>query len=152
MPSIHATTFTRQHVLTALALFSLGTVALLSGCGKSLPDGMVKAKGQILLDGEPLTHSGEGLFILNLATEENSNTSTALFDQTNGTFEIVIQPGEYIAVVTATDGFDQDDEKRGRVIPAKSLVPKKYSSLRTSDAAVVVPAGGGELVVELKSS
>ena len=131
---------------TVIATFALLTL----GCGKP-SDGRVKALGTVLLDGQPLTHDGEGLFIINLANESNTITSTAKFSKTDGTFEIVIQPGDYVAVVTATDGFDQDDERRGRVIPAKSLVPEKYRSLKTSDANVTVPETGGELTVALTS-
>ncbi|MGA1618165.1 MAG: hypothetical protein ACO37F_06585 [Pirellulales bacterium] len=135
---------------TIFSLISLAGISLiLSGCGNGLPAGKVRAMGKVLLDGQPITHTGDGLFIVNLASKENSNTSTARFDKTDGTFEIIIEPGEYIASVTATDGFDQDDERRGRVIPAKSLVPEKYKSLDTSDAAVVVPANGGEILVQL---
>ena len=137
---------------TTFSLISLAGISLiLSGCGNGLPAGKVKAMGQVLLDGQPITHDGDGIFIVNLASKENSNTSTARFDKADGTFEIIIEPGEYIASVTATDGFDQDDEKRGRVIPAKSLVPKKYNSLDTSDAAVIVPANGGEILIQLMS-
>ena len=143
----------RGSFLSPSAIFAVALLAmslLVSGCGQR-SDGRVKARGVILLDGLPLTHDGEGLSIINLASKKNGNTATARFDKSDGTFEIIIEPGEYIACITATDGFDQDDEKRGRTIPAKSLVPAKYSQLDTSDAAVVVPAGGGEISVQLKS-
>lgn len=145
-----AGTITRRCISFVFAVAVVGIPLLLSGCGKP-SDGRVTVKGTIMLDGQPLTHSGEGQSIINLATKENSNTTTARFNKADGTFEIVIQPGEYIASVTATDGFDEDDEKRGRTIPAKSLVPKKYNSLDTSDATVVIPASGGEVTVQLKS-
>jgi len=144
------TQFAPKWSTTIFSLISLAGISLiLSGCGNGLPAGKVRATGKVLLDGQPITHTGDGLFIVNLASKENSNTSTARFDKTDGTFEIIIEPGEYNASVTATDGFDQDDERRGRVIPAKSLVPEKYKSLDTSDAVVVVPANGGEILVQL---
>ena len=140
----------QQSLTSIFSIISLSAFVL-TGCGNGLPAGKVKATGKVLLDDQPITHSGDGLFIVNLANKNNSNTSTARFDKTDGSFEIVIEPGEYIASVTATDGFDQDDEKRGRVIPAKSLVPKKYNSLDTSDATVLVPDNGGEILVQLTS-
>ena len=140
----------QQSLTSIFSIISLSALVL-TGCGNGLPAGKVKATGKVLLDGQPITHSGDGLFIVNLANKNNSNTSTARFDKTDGSFEIIIEPGEYIASVTATDGFDQDDEIRGRVIPAKSFVPKKYHSLDTSDATVLVPKNGGEIVVQLIS-
>ena len=140
----------QQSLTSIFSIISLSALVL-TGCGNGLPAGKVKATGKVLLDGQPITHSGDGVFIVNLANKNNSNTSTARFDKTDGSFEIIIEPGEYIASVTATDGFDQDDEIRGRVIPAKSFVPKKYHSLDTSDATVLVPKNGGEIVVQLTS-
>ena len=140
----------QQSLTSIFSIISLSALVL-TGCGNGLPVGKVKATGKVLLDGQPITHSGDGLFIVNLANKNNSNTSTARFDKTDGSFEIIIEPGDYIASVTATDGFDQDDEIRGRVIPAKSFVPKKYHSLDTSDATVLVPKNGGEIVVQLIS-
>lgn len=127
----------------------LGCMVLVSGCGRGLPAGKVRVTGQITLDGTPLTHTGEGIFLINLASNENTETAAAQFDPASGEFSLVIAPGDYVACVKATDGFDEDDSRRGRIIYAKSLVPKKYGSLRTSDAAVSVPPNGGQILVEL---
>jgi hypothetical protein len=143
----HENLFHRVHVMVAAAV--IVTPLVVTGCGERLPGGMVKVQGKILLDDQPLTHNGDGVFILNLASKTNTNTSTARFNKSDGAFEIVIQPGEYIATVTATDGFDQDNPKNGTVTPAKSLVPEKYRVFGTSDAKVVVPPNGGEITVQL---
>ncbi len=137
-------------IITAVLI--TGVLTVFAGCGGSgLPDGKVRVSGKILLDGVPLTHAGEGNFLINLANESLTETSACRFDPADGTFSLVIAPGDYTATVQATDGFEEDDERRGRVIPAKSLVPKKYDSLKTSDAKVTVVGNGGVITVELTS-
>jgi hypothetical protein len=49
----------------------------------------------------------------------------------------------------ATECYDENDEKRGRIILAKSLIPEKYNLLNTSDATVTVGPSGGRITVEL---
>jgi hypothetical protein len=132
-----------------LVLVISSFISAATGCGRNLPEGKVRVSGTVLLNGEPLTHDKEGMFTINFASKQNSHTSAARFDRANGTFELIIEPGEYIASVTATDGYDEDDEKRGRIIPAKSLIPEKYNLLNTSDATVTVGPSGGRITVEL---
>lgn len=103
-----------------------------------------------MLDDKPLTHSGKGLFTVNLSTTKNATGSAARFSPTDGSFTMVVEPGEYVATVIATDGFDSDEG--GKISYAKSLVPKKYTSLQTSDVAITVPATGGRITVPLKSN
>ena len=100
------------------------------GCGPKLPGGKVKIAGTVMLDGSPLA---------------------ARFDRATGTFEMVVEPGDYIATVRATDGFEVEDEKRGTVTPAKSLIPGKYNSPGNSDVTVTVSPSGGEVSIQLSS-
>lgn len=130
-------------------LFTFLTLSL-TGCGTSLPDGMVKIKGTVTLDGSPLVCEGDGESYINFMSDTNGGGSGS-FDRTNGTFEMLLQPGDYTVVVRATDGFMQEDEKRGRIIPAKSLIPEKYNSAGNSDVTVTVPAEGGRIIVPLAS-
>ena len=64
---------------------------------------------------------------------------------------MVVEPGNYTATVRATDGFEVEDEKRGTVTPAKSLIPEKYRFPDNSDAKVIVPSAGGDVSIELSS-
>ena len=64
---------------------------------------------------------------------------------------MIIQPGKYNAVIRATDGFIEEDEKRGRVIPAKSLIPEKYSLSDESDISITVSPTGGDVSIQLSS-
>jgi hypothetical protein len=130
-------------------LFTFLTLSL-TGCGTSLPDGMVKINGTVTLDGSPLVCEGDGESYVNFMSDTNGGGSGS-FDRTNGTFEMLLEPGDYTVVVRATDGFMQEDEKRGRIIPAKSLIPEKYTTGKTSDASVSVLPEGGSVVVPLVS-
>lgn len=133
-------------MVTAAAAF-----LLLTGCGPSLPDGMVKIDGVVVLDGSPLICSGEGESYVNFLSDTNGGGAGS-FDRSNGTFEMIIQPGDYSVVVRATDGFDEEDmNRRGRIIPAKSLIPEKYTNSELSDVTVHVPPAGGSVVVSLAS-
>ena len=95
------------------------------GCGPKLPGGKVNIAGTVMLDGSPLICEGEGESFVNLSAENGGKGGAARFDRATGTFEMVVEPGDYIATVRATDGFEVEDEKRGTVTPAKSLIPGK---------------------------
>ena len=75
--------------VSALVL-GLGCMVLVSGCGRGVPAGKVRVIGQITLDGTPLTHAGEGMFLVNLASNENTETAAAQFDPASGEFSLVI--------------------------------------------------------------
>ena len=141
--------FTHLSHCLSCVLFTFLTLSL-TGCGTPLPDGMVKINGTVTLDGSPLICEGDGESYINFMSDTNGGGSGS-FDRTNGTFEMIVQPGDYTVVVRATDGFMQEDEKRGLVIPAKSLIPEKYNSAGNSDVNVTVPAEGGRIIVPLAS-
>ena len=69
----------------------------------------------------------------------------------HGLHHRTVLPGNYKAVIRATDGFMIEDEKRGRITPAKSLIPEKYSSSDDTDVTVTVSPSGGEVSIELSS-
>ena len=119
------------------------------GCGPKLPGGKVKIAGTVMLDGSPLVCEGPGESFVNLSAENGGKGGAARFDRATGTFEMVVEPGDYIATVRATDGFEVEDEKRGTVTPAKSLIPGKYNSPGNSDVIVTVSPSGGEVSVQL---
>ena len=134
-------------VVLGLAVSLLATV----GCGPKLPGGKVKITGTVMLDGSPLISEGDGESFVNLSAATGGKGGAARFDRATGSFEMVVEPGNYTATVRATDGFEVEDEKRGTVTPAKSLIPKKYGSPDNSDAKVIVPSSGGEVSIQLSS-
>lgn len=121
-----------------------------SGCGKQLPEGKTKIFGTVTVDGQPLVFLGEGLFAISFVAQEGTEVAGSRLDKSNGKFELVLSPGDYTAVVTATDGFGEEP-KPGVSIPPKSLVPTRYNSQDTSDVIVTVPPSGGAVEVPLKS-
>ena len=134
-------------VVLGLGVSLLATV----GCGPKLPGGKVKITGTVMLDGSPLICEGEGESFVNLSAKTGDKGGAARFDRGTGTFEMVLKPGDYTATVRATDGFEVEDEKRGTVTPAKSLIPGKYNSPGNSDVMVTVLPSGGEVSIQLSS-
>ena len=105
-----------------------------------------------MLDGSPLICEGEGESYVNLVSETGENGGgSGSFDRSTGGFEMAILPGNYKAVIRATDGFMVEDEKRGRITPAKSLIPEKYSSSDDTDVTVTVSPSDGEVNIQLSS-
>lgn len=144
--------FYRMAVTTVCAALFLG----LSGCGEKLPPGKTRIFGTVTVDGQPLTFAGEGIFAISLVAREGTEVAGNRLEKSDGSFELVLSPGDYIAVVTATDGFGSDGydpktQKVGKVIPPKSLIPDRYNSADSSDAVVTVPPSGGSVEVSLKS-
>ena len=144
--------FGRMALTASFFLLFLG----LSGCGEKLPPGKTKIFGTVTVDGQPLTFAGDGLFTINFVAKEGTEVAGNRLEKSNGKFELVLSPGDYIAVVTATDGFGSDGydpktQKVGKVIPPKSLIPIRYNTAETSDAFVAVPPSGGNVEVPLKS-
>ncbi len=135
----------------SVVMLSVGIGMLVSaGCGPKL-GGKVKITGTVMLDGSPLICEGEGESFVNLSAKTGGKGGAARFDRGTGTFDMVVEPGDYIATVRATDGFEVEDEKRGTVTPAKSLIPGKYNSPGNSDVMVTVPPSGGEVSIQLSS-
>ena len=140
----------RYSLLFPLVL--LTGVVCITGCGQKNTGGKVKINGTVMLDGSPLICEGEGESYVNLVSETGENGGgSGSFDRSNGAFEMAILPGNYKAVIRATDGFMVEDEKRGRVTPAKSLIPEKYSSSDDTDVTVTVSPSGGEVNIQLAS-
>ena len=130
----------------------LTSLVCITGCGQKNTDGRVRINGTVMLDGSPLICEGDGESYVNLVSETGENGGgSGSFDRSTGAFEMTILPGNYKAIISATDGFMVEDEKRGRITPAKSLIPEKYSSSDESDVTVTVPPAGGEVSIELSS-
>src|SRR6056300_257873 len=72
----------------------------LSGCGEKLPPGKTKIFGTVTVDGQPLTFAGDGLFTINFVAQEGREIAGNKLDKSDGRFDLVLSPGDYIAVVT----------------------------------------------------
>ena len=135
-----------------LVLLLFGCLICITGCGQKNTDGKVRINGTVMLDGSPLICEGDGESYVNLVSETGENGGgSGSFDRSTGAFEMAILPGNYKAVIRATDGFMIEDEKRGRITPAKSLIPEKYSSSDDTDVTVTVSPSGGEVSIQLSS-
>ena len=135
-----------------LPLVLLTGLVCITGCGQKNTDGRVRINGTVMLDGSPLICEGEGESYVNLVSETGENGGgSGAFDRSTGVFEMTILPGNYKAVISATDGFMIEDVERGRITEAKSLIPEKYSSSEDTDVTVTVSPSGGEVSIQLSS-
>jgi hypothetical protein len=136
---------------TALQLFRVVSLAIavmalsgLAGCGKKAvgPAGSVAVSGKITCGGEPVPQGS----IIFQADKGGSVTAKI---GAGGSFQTMLVPGEHLVVVNAKDGVDTMDEK-GNPVPARSLVPEKYSSGKTSGLKVTVSPKGDPLTIALE--
>lgn len=119
------------------------------GCGSKIPPGKVRIRGFVTVDEKPLTFSGDGIFSVTFVAAAGSESAGAKLDKSSGMFTMVLSPGEYTAVVVATDGFGEEP-RPGKVIAPKSLIPEKYGNVATSGVTVDVPPHGGNVIVSLR--
>lgn len=124
--------------IVALAL------AIVVGCsaGPKGPAGAVKVSGKVTCGGDPLP-TGTLIF------QGGGGASVTARIEKGGTFTTMLMPGEHTVVVNAKDGVDTMDEK-GNPVPAKSLVPEKYASSKTSGLTVTVTSKGDPLSIALE--
>lgn len=135
----------RHHYFTiVLCLLSVGNF----GCWSKLPPGKVQIRGLVTVDDKPLTFDGDGIFSITLVAAGQSESAGAKLDKSSGTFTMVLSPGDYTAVIIATDGFGEEP-RPGKVIAPKSLIPEKYSDLTTSGLTVTIPPRGGKVTIPL---
>lgn len=136
----------RRHRYFALVLCLLSVGHF--GCWSKLPPGKVQIHGLVMVDGEPLTFGGDGIFSVTLVATGQSESAGAKLDKSSGRFTMVLSPGDYTAVIIATDGFGEEP-RPGKVIAPKSLIPEKYGDLTTSGVTVTVPPRGGNVTIPL---
>ena len=117
---------------------------VLAGCGKKAvgPAGSVAVSGTITCGGEPVP---QGSIIFQ---QQDKGSVTAKI-AAGGTFQTMLVPGEHLVVVNAKDGIDTMDEN-GKPVPARSLVPEKYSSGKTSGLKVTVTPKGDPVTIALE--
>lgn len=135
----------RHHYFAiVLCLLSVGHF----GCWSKLPPGKVQIRGLVTVDDKPLTFGGDGIFSITLVAAGQSESAGAKLDKSSGRFTMVLSPGDYTAVIIATDGFGEEPCP-GKVIAPKSLIPEKYSDLTTSGLTVTIPPRNGNVTIPL---
>ena len=117
-----------------------GCLLLGVGCEKEevLVEGRAHARGVVLLDGEPLVGGGTVKF----QSVKNSRIRVSVKLDQDGQFRVAQAPaGEVrMSVVTTPD-----------IYPEMTPIPKKYSSLKTSNLTGTIEHGVESFEIELKS-
>lgn len=142
MLSTHASA-TAYAVRFLVSAVVIAAVIAADGCGPKAigPAGSVRVSGALTCGGEPVP-MGTIIF-----QPVKGGSVTARIED-GGAFNTMLVPGDYSVVVNAMDGGDTMDEK-GRPVPARRLVPQKYSSGATSDIKVTVTPKGDPLTIAL---
>lgn len=117
----------------ALAMMVFGAI----GCGRQGPPGMLWVTGKVLYEGKPLPE-GAVHFLAEVKGTTGSSGSARL---TNSRYGLYLAPGEYAVAVVSEEGVAEMDRKTGRMIPAKSRIPAKYTAVTTSGLKVTFDNG-----------
>lgn len=126
--------YVRWWRLAALALVVVsGTV----GCGTQGPAGMLWVTGTVLHDGKPLQEGAVHF----LAREKGAAGSSGSSRLTSSRYGLYLAPGDYAIAVVSEEGVAVMDMKTGRMIPAKSRIPEKYTSVTTSGLEATFDGG-----------
>ncbi|MEI6239159.1 MAG: hypothetical protein WCR51_02100 [Planctomycetia bacterium] len=118
------------------------SLALL-GCGKPVPNGMVRVHGSISYEGKRLPDG-----TINFEAADGKGSATARI-QADGSFAAVMPPGAYRAMICSQDGVITFD-KNFKPIEPPSRIPKRYENLETSGLEFKVPTNDGQLTINLE--
>jgi hypothetical protein len=117
----------------ALALMVSSTV----GCGRQGPPGMLWVTGTVLYEGQPLPEGAVHF----LAQGKGSAGSSGSARLSNSRYGLYLAPGEYAVAIISEEGVAVMDRKTGRMIPAKSRIPEKYTAVTTSGLKATFDTG-----------
>ena len=138
-------------------LFLIPGLLAVSGCKEPKLKGLVSVRGTITYQGEPLEGAAVCFTPKDFQTGDRHGTGKT---DSQGKFvlrtigEPGILPGEYVVTVIKNEVIPRNqtppvDPKTGRPIPGRRapaevnpLIPKRYSSSKTSDVYVVVKKNG----------
>lgn len=121
----------------------LAFTALASGCSRPIPAGMLRVRGEVRYQGQPLP---DGVIMLEAVEGKGSAAGRIL---SGGAFEAIVSPGEYQVAVRSLDGVATYDRERKLVKP-KSRIPERYGSIATSGLKLTVTPRGDRLAVSLE--
>lgn len=134
----------------ALLLIVVG-IGLCGGCG----DGLASVRGQVLLDGAPLTGGGDTRAMVYLYPEGGTGAPAVGLVDENGEFSVStgakrgVEPGAYLVTISASRLIGEDVPGVPR--SAERLTPPKYADPRRSGLRVEVDEGSNEYEFALKS-
>ena len=114
----------RRTVATGVATL---LVATLVGCGKSGPPGTIWVSGAVLYDGKSLPDGA-----VHFAAKGKATPATAAARLVGSRYGLYLVPGAYAVAVVSEEGVPVMDMKTGLEIPAKSRIPRKYTTVTTS--------------------
>lgn len=134
-----------MHVFRWLGLLAACFVIAgwLVGCSEPPPAGMVRVTGIVSHGGKPLPDG-----TINFERMSGSGSATARI-QGGGSFEAVMPPGDYQAMICSQEGTVTFD-KQFRPIEPPSRIPKKYEQLGTSGLTFTIPPKGIRLTIDLE--
>ena len=124
----------------------LSTLVTLLGCGGN----PATVTGIVTIDGEPLERGKVGFTPLSGGLKAIGKI------ESNGNYELStnresgLQVGEYLATVISTEPGVMDPDG-GPPMPGKSLIPKRYGRVRTSDLSFSVKGGSNTIDIALSS-
>ena len=120
-----------------------GSVALAALCvnvgcgGPKGPPGSIWVNGSVLYDGKSLPEA-----VVHFAPKEQATAGSGGAARLKGNrFGLFLQPGNYLVAVISEEGVAETDMKTGRMIPAKSRIPEKYTSVTTSGLEATFDTG-----------
>lgn len=125
-----------------LGLLTIGLTLL--GCGKPVPNGMVRVAGTISFRGDRLPDG-----TINFEAAEGRGSATARI-QSDGSFVAVMPPGTYRAMVCSQDGVVTFEKDSFKPIEPPSRIPKKYEHPETSGLSFTIPPDSGNLIINLE--
>jgi hypothetical protein len=137
----------KQRVLRKVAAWIsyLVVVVAVVGCGPTAPVGAIWVSGTILHEGKPLSEGA--VHFLAKDRTALASWSTRLKD---GKFGLYIQPGDYALAVVSEEGVAEMDMKTGRMIPAKSRIPVRYTTVTESGLEAKVDARNRMVAIVLE--
>jgi hypothetical protein len=110
------------------------TALALTGCGdRSGPPGTIPVTGTVVYAGRPLPDGS-----VHFAPDSGGGGGAARL--ANGSFRVHLVPGSYRIAVISTEGFEQVDPKTGGMLPGKSRIPGRYTTVETSGLAATIDA------------
>lgn len=125
-------------------LLVLIATALFSGCGDGRPK-VVKTSGQVLLNGEPLTFTGDGFVQV---IPKDSRPATGKINPSDGTFTLT--------TFEEGDGAVQGEHPVTVIVnalgpggSAVGLLPEEYGDISTSNLTVKIDEPTDSLKIEL---
>lgn len=122
--------------LNAAAVLLAAMVA--TGCGGPKgPPGTIWVSGSVLYDGKPLPEGA-----VHFAPKDQATAGSGGSSRLKGSrFGLFLRPGTYGVAIISEEGVATMDMKTGREIPAKSRIPRKYTTVTTSALEAAVDAG-----------